>query len=80
MVSMATRWNQLSKQTRGWVVVGGVLDVGLRIAALVDLSRRPASQIRGRKAVWATALGVVNSAGVLPMAYFAVGRNGTSPR
>jgi len=43
-------------------------------AALIDIKRRPASQIRGPKQVWAAAVAIINSAGVLPISYFVFGR------
>ncbi|WNG85315.1 hypothetical protein C6A87_015205 [Mycobacterium sp. ITM-2016-00317] len=43
---------------------------------LVDLTRRPASQIRGPKALW-RALSVVRPVG--PLAYFAFGRLDPAP-
>jgi hypothetical protein len=39
-----------------------------------DLKRRPASQVRGPKWLWATVVTVVSSAGVVPIAYFVFGR------
>jgi hypothetical protein len=47
------------------------VQVGLQVAALVDLRRRPPDRVRGRKAIWA-ALSFVNFLG--PIAYFAYGR------
>jgi hypothetical protein len=46
----------------------------LKVAALIDIKRRPASQIRGPKWVWAAVVTVVNSLGGVPLAYFAFGR------
>jgi hypothetical protein len=46
----------------------------LKAAALVDIKRRPASEIRGPKWVWAPVVTVVNSAGVVPISYFVFGR------
>ena len=69
-----TGWNDLDESTRRLVVAGAVVDGALRVAALVDLKRRPAEQVRGPKAVWGTALAVVSSAGVLPLTYFVCGR------
>jgi len=56
------------------IVAGGVADAALRIAALVDLARRPSKEVRGSKARWAAALTLINSLGALPLAYFAWGR------
>lgn len=55
-------------------MVLGAIDAALKVAALADLARRPAAGVRGRKAVWATAITVINSAGVVPVLYFVKGR------
>ncbi|ODT97192.1 MAG: hypothetical protein ABS81_30275 [Pseudonocardia sp. SCN 72-86] len=70
----AKRWDQLSPQARRLLVVAGSADAVLRAAALFDLRRRPADRVRGPKWVWTTALSVVSSAGLLPLAWFLVGR------
>ena len=71
---MARRWQDLSPRTRRLIVIGGTVDGALRIAALADLRRRPAAQVRGSKRWWGLGLGLVNSAGALPAAYFLLGR------
>jgi hypothetical protein len=68
------RWSDLSERNRKLIIAAGVVDVTLRIAALIDIKRRPASQIRGRKGLWAAVVAVVNSAGILPTSYFLFGR------
>jgi hypothetical protein len=68
------RWSDLSERSRKLIIAAGIVDVTLRIAALIDIKRRPASQIRGRKGLWAAVVAVVNSAGVLPVSYFLFGR------
>jgi hypothetical protein len=70
----AKRWSDLSERTRRLIIAAAVADGTLRIAALIDIKRRPASQIRGRKWAWATAVAIVNSAGILPISYFVFGR------
>ena len=45
--------------------------MSLQIAALVDIRRRPAEQIKGRKAAW-VAVSFINTFG--PLAYFKFGR------
>ena len=72
---MATRkqWSDLSPRTRRLLTVTAVIEGILKLAALIDLKRRPASQIRGPKWLWATAA-VISSAGVLPISYFVFGR------
>ena len=68
------RWSDLSERNRRLVVVGAVLEGALKIAALIDLKRRPATEIRGRKWIWATVVILVNSVGVVPLAYLLFGR------
>lgn len=65
------RWSDLSTEQRTAVVGVGVMQMTLLAAALVDLRRRPADQVRGSKAIWA-AVSFVNFIG--PLAYFAFGR------
>jgi hypothetical protein len=74
---MAARrqWSDLDERTRKLIITAGVVDAALRVAALIDIKRRPARQIRGRKWIWATAVAVVNSAGVVPISYFVFGRS-----
>ena len=71
---MKKRWSELSPGTRRFILVGGTVDGLLKMAALRDLRRRPAGEVRGRKGVWAVALVLVNSVGALPVAYFRYGR------
>jgi hypothetical protein len=73
---MATRkdWNDLSQRTRRLITITAVAEGILKVVALIDLKRRPASQIRGPKWLWATVMTVVSSAGVVPISYFVLGR------
>jgi hypothetical protein len=68
------RWNDLSERNRRLIVVGAVVDGLLKIAALRDIRRRPAEEIRGPKWAWATVVTLANSVGAVPLAYFLVGR------
>jgi len=68
------RWRALSKRTRILLITAAAADGALRVAALIDIQRRPASQIRGRKGMWAAAVAIVSSAGVVPVSYFVFGR------
>ena len=68
------RWSDLSERSRRLLTITAVAEGILKLAALIDLKRRPASQVRGPKWLWATALAVVGSAGVLPLSYFVFGR------
>jgi hypothetical protein len=68
------RWSDLSERTRRLLITAVVADSALRVAALIDIKRRPANQVRGRKRVWAAAVALISSAGVLPISYFVFGR------
>jgi hypothetical protein len=68
------QWSDLSQRTRRLLTIAAVAEGILKLAALIDLKRRPASQVRGPKWAWATAVTVVGSAGVLPVSYFLFGR------
>jgi hypothetical protein len=65
------RWAQLSVTQRRLLVTAAAAELSLKIAALIDIQRRAASQIRGPKAMWRAAM-AVNLLG--PVAYFTVGR------
>lgn len=78
-VARPKRWNELSLRTRKLIIAGATLDGILKMAALIDLARRPAGAVRGSKAKWAAAIVLVNSAGVLPLYYFARGRCPSDP-
>ena len=71
---MATRWSELSESSRRLIIAAAVAEAILKTAVLVDIRRRPASQIRGSKRMWIVAAVLVNSAGVGPLSYFAFGR------
>lgn len=68
------RWSDLSERDRRFIVVAGAAETVLKIAALVDLRRRAADEVRGSKKVWATAIVLANSLGAVPIAYFVLGR------
>jgi hypothetical protein len=68
------RWSELSPRTQRLVLVGSAVEGILKIAALVDLSRRPSDEVRGSKRWWAAAIVLINAAGAAPIAYFAYGR------
>jgi hypothetical protein len=75
------QWGELSPRTRRLLSITAVVEGILKLAALIDLKRRPASQIRGPKWLWATAVTVISSAGVVPISYFMFGRrqSGSQP-
>jgi hypothetical protein len=65
------RWTDLSDRQRVMIVTAAAAELSLKIAALVDIQRRPAELIRGPKSLWRSAM-VVNLIG--PLSYFAFGR------
>lgn len=71
------KWRALSPTRRKLLAAGVAIDTAAKTLALVDLARRPAAGVRGPKWAWAVALPVVNSAGLLPAAYFAWARRGS---
>ncbi len=42
------KWSELSPGTRRLIIVGAAVETSLKAAALVDIKRRPASEIRAR--------------------------------
>ncbi len=70
----AMKWSELSEGRRRMIIALASVEGVLKIAALLDLRRRPAAQIRGSKRKWAVAVGLTNSAGAVPLSYFVFGR------
>lgn len=68
-MSRKSRWDEQPPARRAGIAVLAVVDATLRAWALADLAKRPDEQVRGPKPLWAVALSVVNSAGLLPAAY-----------
>jgi phospholipase D-like protein len=68
--SKKKRWSDLSSGQRGAIVAVGVVQVSLLVAALRDLWRRPAEEVRGSKLLWLP-ICFVNFFG--PLAYFRFG-------
>lgn len=56
------------------IIASGAVEGVLKIAALRDLARRPADQVRGPKWVWALVIVAVNGLGVAPAVYYRFGR------
>jgi hypothetical protein len=65
------RWSELNKTQQTAIIVIGTAEVVMTTIALVDLARRPAENIRGKKSVWALVCFVQP---IGPVAYFAWGR------
>ncbi|PBC39644.1 hypothetical protein CJ179_37330 [Rhodococcus sp. ACS1] len=68
--------SDLDPRLRQALLIGGAVETGLKVATLIDLARRPPSAVRGSKSLWALALALVNSGGILPVIYLLRGRAG----
>lgn len=64
-------YNDLSTGQRVGVLIAAVTELSAKIAALVDIARRPADKVRGPK--WAWVLGQFIN-GIGPAAYWTFGR------
>jgi hypothetical protein len=73
-VDRRKRWSDLTPREQRSIVAVGAVQLLLAAAALLDLRRRPAEQVRGSKKLW-TAAAFVNFVG--PLAYFLFGRRRT---
>jgi hypothetical protein len=65
------KWSDLTVAHKRIIYVAGAAEVVATAAALRDLARRPADQVRGPKAAWVVAFFVQP---VGPLAYFAAGK------
>jgi hypothetical protein len=68
---VAVKWSELSQRQRAIIGAAAAAELSLKVAALIDIKRRPADRIRGPKRVWRMAM-VVNLLG--PLSYFVFGR------
>jgi len=66
-------WSELSDAQKTAILVVGSIELALTATAYVDLARRPAAQVRGRKGLWALGI-LVQPVG--PIAYLAWGARG----
>ena len=64
-------WRDLNTARRTALVVTAAVEVAMTTAALVDLARRPAREVRGPKLAWAVGCFVQP---IGPAAYFRFGR------
>jgi hypothetical protein len=71
MARRKQRWSDLSPARQKQIIAAGVVQNALLVDALIDIRRRPASQINGSKRLWVL-LSFVNFLG--PIAYFIAGR------
>jgi len=64
-------WKDLSSRQKRGIMLAGTVQIGLLLAALLDIYRRPKEEIRGNKLLW-TLASFVNFVG--PISYFLFGR------
>jgi bacteriorhodopsin len=65
------RWSELTQRQQAAIAAAGVVQALLSAATLLDLRRRPNTQVRGSKKLW-VATAFINFVG--PIAYFTFGR------
>ena len=65
------KWAELTERQRTLVLTAAAAELSLKVAALIDIKRRPADRIRGPKALWRAAM-AINLLG--PVCYFTIGR------
>lgn len=68
--SSKKRWRDMSGRQQTMILVATSIELALTATAAVDLWRRPKSDVRGPKALWAVCL-VIQPIG--PIAYLAAG-------
>jgi hypothetical protein len=66
-----TRWSDLTNTQQLLIIGMGAVELVLTAAALVDLARRPADQVRGPKPLWVLGC-LVQPVG--PLAYLVLGK------
>ena len=71
MARTKKQWRDLTPAQRARIVITCCIQLALLAAALRDIRRRQATEIKGGKRLW-TMLAFVN--GIGPVAYFALGR------
>ena len=67
------RWRERSRRQQAIIVAAAFVQELLSAATLLDLRRRPSTQVRGSKKLWVAAAFVIF---VGPIAYFTFGRRG----
>ena len=65
------QWKDMSPGRRTGTMVFSAVQVSLALAAWIDLARRPANQVKGKKGIWA---GIIAVNYIGPIAYFLKGR------
>ena len=65
------KWSDLTATQQRAIIAAGAVEVVVTAVALLDIARRPASEVRGSKLAWVLSF-VVQPFG--PIAYFISGR------
>lgn len=65
------KWGEMSSAQRAGIIIPGMIQIVLLVAALWDLRHRPAEEVRGDKRLW-VGLSFINFVG--PISYFIFGR------
>lgn len=65
------KWEDLTPTQQRGIVILGILQLTLLVAALVDIWRRPEEEIQGSRTTW-TLVSFINFFG--PVSYFLFGR------
>jgi hypothetical protein len=73
IMSPNKKWSDLTTREKAPFVLRGIVQSALLAAALADIYRRPAEEIKGSKWLW-SAVALVNFMGIGPIAYFLFGR------
>lgn len=71
MSTSSKKFAELSTRAQVGIVIGALVEITAKIGTWVDLSRRPADQVRGPKWAWVAA-SFINGFG--PAAYWSFGR------
>jgi hypothetical protein len=76
IMARSKKWSDLTARQKAPLMLRGIVQFALLAAALVDIHRRPAEEIRGSKWLWRV-VAFANFMGIGPIAYFAFGRRRT---
>jgi hypothetical protein len=73
-----TNRHDLDPRLRQVLLMAAGVEAGLKIAALIDLAQRSPEEVVGTRRRWAVGIVVLNTLGLLPIAYFLRGRRPTT--
>lgn len=67
-------WRGLDARVRAAVLLAAGIEAGLKLAALIDIAQRSPDEVVGGRSRWVVAILVLDTFGLLPVAYFLRGR------